>query len=70
MLPIQHFSIALVLIYFSLTGLASTLILQQKLTAFMKFMWLFFVWMLPFLGSLGWFFVQSFEYKFKTDGGV
>lgn len=36
----------------------------------MKFMWVGFIWMLPFLGSFTWLLIQSFDHKFQMDGAI
>ena len=64
----SNISIAVLVIYIALTTVISTFMILSKLSRFMKVMWIAFVWMLPFLGSFAWLFIQSFEHKFKMDG--
>lgn len=63
-----NLQISLLLVYLSVSITVTGFVLHSKMTGFMKFMWISFVWMLPFLGAFTWLLIQSFDHKFQMDG--
>lgn len=66
----SNISISILLVYLSVSSTVTAFVLHSKMTVFMKFMWVGFIWMLPFLGSFTWLLIQSFDHKFQMDGAI
>lgn len=66
---ISNNTISIILMYISLSSAVSAFVIFGRLSLFLKSMWILFIWMVPFLGPLGWIFIQSFEHKFQMEGG-
>jgi hypothetical protein len=66
----NNISISLLLVYVSLSSVITAFIIYGRMSIFMKCMWVAFVWMLPFLGSVTWLLIQSYDHKFQMDGGL
>lgn len=64
----SNISISILLVYLSVSVTVTAFVLHSKMTVFMKFMWIGFVWMLPFLGAFTWLLIQSFDHKFQMEG--
>ena len=67
-MELSAISISVLLIYFSVTGIVTAFVVHSKMIPFLKFMWIVFIWILPFLGIFAWLLVQSFDHKFEMDG--
>ncbi len=66
---ISNISISLIVVHIAISSAVTAFVTHCKMPLFMKFMWIGFVWMLPFLGVITWLLIQSFEHKFQMDGG-